>query len=69
MQPGDVLNNRFELERVAGASGMGTVYRARDRTSGQPVALKLLLRGASDDVIERFGREIRVLAAETQRRP
>jgi eukaryotic-like serine/threonine-protein kinase len=42
MQPGDVLAERFELERVAGAGGMGTVFRARDRQTGEPVALKLL---------------------------
>lgn len=37
---------------------MGTVYRAIDRETGTPVALKILLRGSA----ERFLREARVLA-------
>jgi tetratricopeptide (TPR) repeat protein len=53
------VQQRFQIERVAGSGGMGTVYRALDRTTGEPVALKVL-RGA--DEIDRFEREIRVLA-------
>jgi eukaryotic-like serine/threonine-protein kinase len=58
VQPGDVVANRFEIERFAGVGGMGTVYRALDRETGTPVALKILLRGSA----ERFLREARVLA-------
>ncbi len=60
MRPGMVIADRFELERPAGAGGMGTVYRARDRTSGAPVALKLLHApdGSQDN---RFVREVRAL--------
>jgi hypothetical protein len=58
MAPGTVLGHRFELERVAGAGGMGTVYRALDRATGQPVAVKVLLRAA--DAV-RFTREARLL--------
>src|SRR5262245_7426934 len=40
---------------------MGTVYRARDRETGQTVAVKLL-RGARDDDLARFRREAVLLA-------
>src|SRR5882724_7195974 len=66
MQPGDVLDGRFELERIAGIGGMGTVFRARDRTSGEPVAVKMLRSGPGDGSA-RFLREIRVL--QTLRHP
>jgi tetratricopeptide (TPR) repeat protein/tRNA A-37 threonylcarbamoyl transferase component Bud32 len=39
---GDVFAERFEIRRQAGAGGMSLVYAARDRQSGQAVALKLL---------------------------
>ncbi len=39
---GEIVEGRFELEHVAGAGGMGTVYGARDRISGAKVALKLM---------------------------
>ena len=39
------IADRFLLERPAGAGGMGTVYRALDRVSGAPVALKLAADG------------------------
>ena len=49
---------RFEIETPAGQGGMGVVYRARDRHTGEPVAIKFLARGG-DEVIERFRREAR----------
>jgi len=58
MRAGEVLADRFEIERLAGSGGMGTVYRARDRQSDEPVAVKLLSRGEED----RFLRECRLLA-------
>src|SRR5688500_4273670 len=61
MKPGEVVEDRFELERVAGSGGMGTVYRAIDRTSGVPVAFKVL-RSASSDAAGRFAREVRILS-------
>ncbi len=60
---GSLFANRFEIERVAGSGGMGTVYRARDRYSGEPVALKLVKPGGgSNDEGERFAREAQLLA-------
>ncbi len=59
MNPGDVIGNRFEIERVAGVGGMGIVYRAFDRVAQGPVALKVV-RDANDS--SRFAREARVLS-------
>jgi hypothetical protein len=44
MQAGDVIDDRFELEKLAGTGAMGEVWRARDRTDGCIVAIKLLMR-------------------------
>jgi serine/threonine protein kinase len=57
---GDVAFGRFDIEGFAGAGAMGEVYKARDRTSGDFVALKLL-RGESARQVERFAREARAL--------
>jgi serine/threonine protein kinase/tetratricopeptide (TPR) repeat protein len=52
---------RFLLQGPVGVGGMGTVYRARDRETGAPVAVKVLTdRSASD--VERFFREAAVLS-------
>lgn len=56
------MARRFAIERVAGQGGMGVVYRAHDEETGEPVALKLLTR-ADPELLERFRREARVLAA------
>jgi tetratricopeptide (TPR) repeat protein len=56
-----VLADRFEIERLAGSGGMGKVYRAHDRWTGQPVALKVLQSDGAAE-IERFAREAEVLA-------
>ncbi|WP_438039357.1 serine/threonine-protein kinase [Sorangium sp. So ce128] len=60
-QPGDLLAQRFVIERQAGRGGMGFVYRALDRARGEPVALKLLA-GEGDRQEERFAAECRILA-------
>jgi tetratricopeptide (TPR) repeat protein/predicted Ser/Thr protein kinase len=59
---GEVVADRFELERAAGRGGMGVVYRARDRQTGERVALKLLTH-PGPEAVRRFQREARVLAA------
>ncbi len=56
--PGDIVAERFEIERAAGSGGMGTVYRARDRASGEAVAVKVL-HGREN--LERFSREAHIL--------
>ncbi len=61
MRLGDLVAGRFRLEDVAGTGGMGAVYRATDHESGHPVAIKVL-RADSVEHVDRFAREIRVLA-------
>ncbi|HTJ40588.1 MAG TPA: protein kinase [Kofleriaceae bacterium] len=61
MDPGEVIAERFVLESRAGAGGMATVYRAHDRHTGGPVAIKVLERRDALNT-ERFDREARVLA-------
>ncbi len=61
--PGRPAIDRFLLEREVGRGGMGIVYRAHDRETGETVAVKLLegaTGGASD--ADRFVREARLLA-------
>src|SRR5215831_7776719 len=54
------IGDRYDLEALAGSGGMGTVHRARDRSTGAVVALKRI-RGEGGS-IDRFRREIRLLA-------
>ncbi|UQA59020.1 serine/threonine-protein kinase PknK [Polyangium aurulentum] len=61
MLAGTVLDGRFEVEVLAGSGGMGAVYRALDRTSGSPVALKLLREGDAH-AAARFVQEARALS-------
>jgi serine/threonine protein kinase/tetratricopeptide (TPR) repeat protein len=60
LSAGEVLSERFVVERFAGRGGMGAVYRALDRLSGEPVALKMLARLGQHE--RRFAQEARVLA-------
>jgi serine/threonine protein kinase/tetratricopeptide (TPR) repeat protein len=61
MKPGSLVAERFEIERLAGSGGMGRVYRALDRLSGGPVALKVL-HGHAKEHAARLTREAAVLA-------
>ncbi len=45
LQPGDLLANRYRLERPLGAGGMGVVWQALDIKSRGRVALKVLRSG------------------------
>jgi O-acetyl-ADP-ribose deacetylase (regulator of RNase III) len=54
------LASRYELLAEVGRGATGVVYRARHRTLGKPVAVKVLLPGRST---ERFLREAKLLAA------
>ena len=42
LQPGDVIAEKYELEREVGRGAMGTVWSAFHRTLGQRVAIKLI---------------------------
>jgi hypothetical protein len=61
MNPGDVVAERFEIQALAGSGGMGFVYRARDRATGELVALKML-RGERATDADRFAREALLLS-------
>src|SRR5262245_17057317 len=61
MEAGALVNGRFEVERLAGTGGMASVYRAIDRVTKRPVALKVLIDALED--AERFAGEARILAA------
>lgn len=59
VQPGDVIANKYRVDRVLGAGGMGMVVSAQHLHLGQMVALKFMLPGAIDSptAMERFFRE------------
>ncbi len=61
VRPGDVLSNKFRVERVLGVGGMGVVVAATNLQLGQLVALKFMLRAALayGDNVARFEREAR----------
>lgn len=58
LQRGDVVLGRYELVRIAGRGGAGTVWRAEDRDLGRPVAVKCL----ADEGSERALHEARIAA-------
>jgi hypothetical protein len=63
MEVPPLFADRFEIERRAGGGGMGDVYRARDRSTGALVALKVTHQGiVGREAAERFDREARLLA-------
>jgi serine/threonine protein kinase/tetratricopeptide (TPR) repeat protein len=62
LEQGSVFADRFAIEARVASGGMGTVYRARDRSSGERVALKLVHASEQNHEAERFAREARLLA-------
>src|SRR5215510_814353 len=60
MELGDLLGGRFELEQQIATGGMGKVFRARDRVSGEAVAVKVMSEGREHAA--RFVREVELLA-------
>lgn len=66
LQAGSWVGQRFVVEALVGAGGMGRVYRARDTHSGQPVALKVMMttdeQRADHDAVTRFQREANLLS-------
>ncbi|MBP7865199.1 MAG: protein kinase [Acidobacteria bacterium] len=62
LQPGDLVADRFRVERQVGRGGMGTVYRALDTESGDtPLALKVL-HDLEPSSVARFHREASLLS-------
>jgi eukaryotic-like serine/threonine-protein kinase len=66
---GDVLANRYEVEELIGRGGMGEVFRARDRSLSEIVALKSIVLEGSDIVptLRRFREEVRLARRVTHR--
>jgi serine/threonine-protein kinase len=62
---GIVIADRYELTGVLGHGGQGVVYRARDRTAGRDVAIKMLSDSVADDPVyaARLAREQEALVA------
>jgi serine/threonine-protein kinase len=62
---GQVLDERYRIERPLGEGGIGRVYEARHLTLGRMVALKVLLTQYESIPVlkQRFEREARALAA------
>ncbi|APR77379.1 Adenylate cyclase [Minicystis rosea] len=63
MDTGEIVADRFEIEHLAGAGGMGEVFRARDRWTGDAVALKVQSGPPEAQDQERFEREAVALRA------
>jgi serine/threonine protein kinase len=59
---GSVIDGRFEILGRLGKGGMGTVYRAKQRSIGREVALKVIDRKLHHDVtsVKRFLREAKL---------
>ncbi|HUH01465.1 MAG TPA: protein kinase, partial [Kofleriaceae bacterium] len=60
MKPGDLIAGRFELVRFVARGGMGEVFRARDRVTGEDVAIKLV-NLPQPQLGERLAQEARAL--------
>lgn len=59
-----LIAGQYELGEPIGQGAMGTVYRGRDRVTGQPVAIKMLDRSrvaGNPELVERFRREGKAL--------
>jgi phosphate/phosphite/phosphonate ABC transporter binding protein len=61
LQPGTILDNKYEIEAVIGQGGFGYVYRARERLTGETVAIKELVPTFADrpKMVQRFIQEAR----------
>ena len=57
--PGQVLDDRYEVSETISRSGMASIFKATDRTSGQTVALKVPHMQFESDIgsYQRFERE------------
>lgn len=65
MDSGTLIDQRYRLDRLIAAGGMGSVWRARDELLEREVALKTLFPGldGTDQSHDRFKREAQTLAS------
>ncbi len=61
--PGSTFADRFELQELLGQGGMGSVYKARQRFTGQIVAIKMLHAGRDQQTYLRFKQEGKAASA------
>lgn len=64
-EPGDILVSKYQLTRLLGEGGMGTVYEATHVRIGKRLAVKMLLPELTqnDELVRRFKREAEAAAA------
>jgi signal peptidase I len=69
INPAAVLPERYEVLGELGRGGMGIVYKARDRETGEVLALKILKPEIAADlqILERFKNELRLAHQITHR--
>lgn len=70
LSAGTLIQDRFRLVALIGAGGMGTVWKARDESLHEDVAVKILASGGLSgrpDLLERFRQEIRLSRRVTHR--
>lgn len=62
IQPGQTLDNRFEIQEVISRSGMASIFKAKDNKTGQTVAVKIPHMQFEADVafFSRFQREAEI---------
>lgn len=60
--PGELIGDKYRVERVIGRGGMGVVVAATHLELDEPVAIKFLLAGSQEHDSARFVREARAAA-------
>ena len=60
-EPGQVVDDRYEIIEKLGAGGMGVVWKARHQKLGDEVAVKTPLSQFDQEIISRFGKEARTM--------
>jgi serine/threonine-protein kinase len=62
LKPGTIMAERYRIEHLLGAGGMGAVYAAVRLPDDKPVALKVVRLSASPSMLARFAREAEAAA-------
>lgn len=66
-RPGDLLKDRYRVEKPLGEGGFAAVFKALDTTTGAYVAIKILdpLMSRREEFAQRFLREVETISALT----